>query len=235
MKKFSRQLLHVGINFVLFPGPQVSNQTSLTFQQAIREAGLDISTVNFQANGIAAIRAEPSHLEISVAVNPQPPVGQLRIVSAFPKTGLPMFIKEAEAAVSAYQSAWSAPAWQIMGCDATIRDLYETEGEHAFKDLWEGRLRQPRESLQIFDKLIRGGGLRLVLDPKMEEEDPIQVEIKIESFLNDVKKIFVETVFRWLKPGNPSADISTRDRLEGMNKFIEDRVLAFIQGGSDAK
>jgi hypothetical protein len=50
MKKFSRQLWHVGINFLLIPGVTISPQSSLTFQDEIRKAGLEFSTLNIKNN-----------------------------------------------------------------------------------------------------------------------------------------------------------------------------------------
>ncbi len=232
MKQFSRQLHHIGINFFLIPGVSISSQSALGFQQAIHNAGLDFSTVNFQPNGISVVRNEPSPLQIVVAMI-EPPVGQLAIIAPFPKTTIAMFIDEANAVVEAYKAAWPARAWQVIKCDATIRELHETDSEHAFKELWENRLKQSPESLKIFGRPIRGGGLRFVFDPPPTDPEPIQIEVKIESFLNDVKKIFVETQFRWLTPRNPSEQINVQDRLQGMNDYIEQRIQGFLMGGAN--
>ncbi len=69
--------------------------------------------------------------------------------------------------------------------------------------------------------------LRFVLDALPGDEDPIQIDVKIEFFLNDVKKIFVETTFSWNKPKEPSPIINVTDRLIGMNKYVEERVEGF--------
>ncbi len=232
MKKFSRQLLDIRISFLLIPEAAISPQSSLTFQDEIRKAGLDFSGVNIQNNAIVIARSDPSPLQITVgmAQPPQPPICQLALVSQMPKTAIDGFCKDAEAAIIAFQSTWSPPAWQILKCDAMIRELHETESEHAFKELWENRLGQSAKSLSIFGKPIRGGGLRFVLDALPTDEDPIQIDIKIELFLNDVKKIFVETTFSWGKPNQPSPIINAADRLIGMNKYIEERVEGFIKG-----
>ena len=125
MKKFSRQLLDIRINFLLIPGATISPQSSLTFQDEIRKAGLDFSGVNIQNNAIIVARSEPSPLQITVgmAPPPQPPICQLGIMSQMPKTGIDGFYKDAEAAIIAFQSTWSSPAWQIIKCDAGIEGI----------------------------------------------------------------------------------------------------------------
>jgi hypothetical protein len=234
MKKFSRQLWHIGINFWMIPTVSISPQSSLTFQNEICKAGLEYSILNLKNDQIVIVREEPSPLSIIVGVAQQPPICSLAIMASTPKTGLEMFCQEADAAVKAFQATWNFPAWQIIKCDATIRELHETESEHAFKELWENRLGQSGTSLSIFGKPIRGGGLRFVLDPLPNEDNPIQIEVKIESFLSDVKKIYVETIFNWPNASTPSPEINVIDRLNNMNRYIEERVQVFIQGGSGA-
>jgi hypothetical protein len=232
MKKLSRQLIDIRISFLLLPGIPISSQSTLTFQDEIRKAGLEFTNVTIQQNGIIIDRIEPSPLKIIVSMA-QPPVCQLCIIASMPKTGIEGFYKDAEAAIIAFQTTWSSPTWQIVKCDAGIRELHETESEHAFKELWEERLGQSAKSLSVFKKPIRGGGLRFVLDPVQTDADPIQIDVKIESFLSDVKKIFVETSFSWIKANAPNPLINVTDRLIEMNKYIEECVLGFIKGGND--
>jgi hypothetical protein len=173
-------------------------------------------------------------IEVAMGQPSQPPFCQLAIISERPNTGVEGFYRDAEAAVIAYQATWSSPAWQIIKCDAGMRELHETESEHAFKELWENRLGQSAKSLSIFGKLVRGGGLRFVLDPLPTEKDPVIIDIKIESYLQDVKKIFVETMFSWVKPNPPSPIINVTDRIISMNKYVEECITGFIVGGTNA-
>ncbi|MFZ0534895.1 MAG: hypothetical protein WAM09_17130 [Anaerolineales bacterium] len=236
MKKFSRQLVDIRIKYLLIPGVSISSQSSITFQDEIRKAGLEFSRFNLLKNAIIVNRDEPSPLQIEVAMGQpsQPPFCQLAIISERPNTGVEGFYRDAEAAVIAYQATWSSPAWQIIKCDAGMRELHETESEHAFKELWENRLGQSAKSLSIFGKLVRGGGLRFVLDPLPTEKDPVIIDIKIESYLQDVKKIFVETMFSWVKPNPPSPIINVTDRIISMNKYVEECITGFIVGGTNA-
>jgi hypothetical protein len=232
MKKYSEQLIHLGINFLTLPGVTISNQSSLKFQQEINSNGLEFAKVDKAPDNsrLAIIRESPSPLQILVSVQ-QPPVAQLTIIAPNPKTTKDLFIDEVEAVISAYEGTWPAKSRQVVHSDGAIRELLEASGEyaHAFQELWEMRLKQPAESLKIFGKPIRGGGLRFVLDPLPAETDPVQIEIKIESYLLDTKKIFVETIFNWFAqtPLNP------RDRINSMDAYVKDCVHRFILGETD--
>jgi hypothetical protein len=232
MKKYSEQLIHIGINFLTLPGVTISNQSSLKFQQEINSNGLEFGKVEKAPDNsrIAIVRDSPSPLQILVSVQ-QPPVAQLTIIAPYPKTTKDLFIDEVEAVISAYEGTWPADSRQVVHSDGAIRELLEASGEyaHAFQELWEMRLKQPAESLKIFGKPIRGGGLRFVLDPLPTETDPVQIEIKIESYLQDTKKIFVETIFNWFNqtPLNP------RERINSMDAYVKDCVHRFILGETD--
>jgi hypothetical protein len=230
MKTQSRVIIHAGISFLTIPIPLVSKQTLLAFQQAILAHGLEFNRIEAPGNTISLFRDMPSKLQIVVSAL-EPKVGQLLIIAPQPKGSLvlDLFIKEAEAAVQAYESVWSAPIRQIVQADATIRELYETTSEHAFQELWENRLGQPSQALSAFGRPIRGGGLRFVMDP-IAEDLPVQIEVKIESFLLDTTKIFVETQFTWPVPSAPQSPFNVRERLEKMYSYIETHIQPFISG-----
>lgn len=230
MKPHSRFIIHLGINFIVIPAPVVNHQTSLLFQQAILSNGLEFSRTENPKNQIILIRESPSPLQMSVGMQ-EPPVGQVLIVAPQPKGSLDLFIQETEAALQSFEAVWAAPNRQIIKCDATIRELHETTSAHAFQELWENRLGQPSHSLAAFDRPIRGGGLRFVMDPLPDEGEPTQIEVKIESFLRDTTKIFLETIFTWSKPTAPGASYDARGRLSQMNSYIENKVHSFLSGG----
>ena len=229
MKKYSEQLIHIGINFLTLPGVTISNQSCLQFQQQINLCGLEFSKVekNPDNTQIAIVRESPSPLRIFVSVQ-QPPVAQLTIIAPYPKTTIELFIYEVEAVLSAYEATWPAESRKMVHSDGAIRELLEASGEftHAFQELWERRLNQSADSLKIFGKPIRGGGLRFVLDPLQTDTDPVQIEVKIESYLQDTKKIFVETIFNWFA----ETGIDPNERINSMDKFVKDHVYKFILG-----
>lgn len=228
MKTQSRVIVHAGINFISVPVPLVVPQTLLAFQQAVLTHGLEYNRVDAPKNSISLFRDVPYPLQITVASN-ESQVGQLLIVTPQPKGSLDLFIKEAEAAVQAYESVWTVANRQIVHVDATIRQLYETTSQHAFQELWESRLGQSSQALSIFGRPIRGGGLRFVMDP-IPEDLPAQIEVKIESFLRDTTKIFVETQFTWPSVATSQSTFNVRERIEKMNSYIEANVQPFISG-----
>jgi hypothetical protein len=231
MKPQSRYIIHIGINFVIYPCPDVTPQAALAFQGAILAHGLEFTSVAVPENKILVVRESPTPLEISVnVIGPQ--VGQILVVAPNPKRSIDLFIQEAEAAVDAFLEIWPASNRQVMKSDATIRELYETTSEHAFKELWENFLKQPSQTLSAFERPVRGGGMRFVLEPIPDEPDPAGIEIKIESFLNDTSKFFIETQFIWPKPTPPGTLFNVRDRLVRMNEYIEKQIHDFILGES---
>ncbi len=228
MKTQSRVIVHAGINFISIPVPLIVPQTLLAFQQAVMTHGLEYNRVEAPKNTISLLRDTPYPLQITVSAH-ESQVGQLLILTPQPKGSLDLFIKEVEAAIRAYESVWIAPNRQIVHADATIRQLYETTSQHAFQELWESRLGQSSQALSAFGRPVRGGGLRFVMDP-VAEDLPSQIEVKIESFLLDTTKIFVETQFTWPVPSAPQSPFSVRERIEKMNSYIEANVQTFISG-----
>jgi hypothetical protein len=230
----------MGINFIVSPPPSISTQSNLRFQQSLDENGIEIGQTMRGEQEITLIRKLPNRLEIKIArlsiqaaapSSRLPNTGQLLILAPGPGSSCGMFVREVQAVVSAFNSTWPVKSRQILKCDATFRDLYETSAEHAFQELWEMRLNQPKEALEVFKRPVLGGGLRLVMPPKQGEDEPIEIELKIESFFRDTKKIYIETTFRWLQPVLAETQMDTKGRLERIYAFVEDEVQSFVTGG----
>ena len=228
MKPHSRVIIFSGVNFLTIPVPIISRQAFLAFQKAIIENGLEFIRTETPKDSIVLTRESPYPLQVTVNML-QGQVGQLLILTPQPKASQEMFTQEAEAAIRAFEEVWPAPNRQIIKADATIRNLYETTSAHAFQELWENRLGQPPKSLAAFGRPIRGGGLRFVMDP-VPEDMPVSIEVKIESFLSDTSKIFVETQFIWPMQTNPGAPFNVRERLSQMDSYIEKQIYAFLTG-----
>lgn len=232
MKPQSRVIIRAGINFITIPAPVINNPTHLAFQQAAVSNGLEYNRLETQKNGVILFRDAPSPLQITVNML-EPPMGQLLVVSPPAKGSLVLetFIQEVEAAIQSYEAVWPAQNRQVVRADADIQELYETTSPHAFQELWEKRLGQPSQSLAAFGHPIRGGGLRFVMEP-IQEEIPVQIEVKIESFLRDTTKVFVETQFVWPVPTKPGTPFDARQRLTTMNEYIKNQINAFLSGES---
>ncbi len=234
MKPDSGRLIHIGINFRITPPPILSHQALLLFQQAIMSQGLEYQKLEHLDNQLVLLRETPSPLQISILV-PDAQVGQIVVVAAHQhdlKSSASLFTQEAEAALGAFETVWPGQNRLIIQCDATIIKLYETTSDHAFQELWENRLAQPSQALASFDRPIRGGGLRFVMDPLLGENDPAQIEVKIESLLRDTSKIYLEAQFVWPKPSVQGEPFKIRERLERMNSYIETEIRQFILGAS---
>ena len=227
MKPDSRSVVHIGINFLTAPPPVVGLQQSLAFQQAILASGLEFVRVENPPNGIQIVREAPYPLHITAGLVEQG-AGQLLCISPQPRGSLELFIQEVEAALSAFETTWPAPNRQLLRCDATLRELHDASTPHAFQEIWEGRLGQPLQALAPFARPVRGGGLRLVLEPLPGEADPLQIELRIESYLRDPSKLYLEIQMNWLRPQPPAAPFDPRRRLTQLNGFVEESLYGFL-------
>ncbi len=222
------QSLHFGVNYFVAPVPNVDGTQMRKFLQEIAEEGIEFDRTSKGAAQLQFARGTDAPLEVKVA-QAGPQVGQLVIIAPHPRRLLSLFIEEAQAICEAFRHVWPGK-FQIVSRDCTIRRLYESEGDHAFEFLWERRLRQPAEQLKVFGRLVLGGGLRFVMPPEGTEDDPVQTEVKVESYLRDSKKIFVEVQFAWPQPGDPSNLMEPGTMLTAVESFADEQVVAFILG-----
>jgi hypothetical protein len=230
MRPESRRIIHIGINFVFSPSPDVNSKKALEFQQALVSRGVDYENAERTDQQVKIIRKNPP-LEIMVsAALPQQPVGQLLIVAPNPVRPLGIFIEEVEEVIRAFEGVWPTQQRQIIKSDTALRDLYETQSEHAFQELWENMLHQDIESLRTFGSVL-GGGLRLVMPPNQGDAESAQIEVKIESYLRDTSKFFVETQFVWSQPmtTRQAEDFKARDKLEQTDRYSQNQVLNFMR------
>jgi len=229
VKPDSRKIIHLGINFIIAPRPNLEAKQKLAFQQALSDCGLEYTATNTPTREkFIVTRQAGSPLEIHVGI-PNPQYGQFLVIASRPQCTLQLFIGEAEAAAQAFMNTWPNN-YQIISSDLSIRELHETTSEHAFKELWETRLHQPPEVLKVFNRPILGGGLRIVMPPIPSDQPPVQIEIKVESFLEDSSKIFVDLncVFPAPEPAGSLFDINKRFTMA--NKYLEESVYPFIKG-----
>ena len=232
MKPESSQLIHVGISYVTAPLITIDKHTYLGFQQAIHSCGIEFDQAAHQENRIIVTRQSPTPLQLTVNVLP-PQLGQLLVVAPQPQRTLNSFVQEAEAVIEAFTETWPAQNRQIVGCDVTIRKLYEATKPHAFEELWEDLLGQSAQSLTAFGRPVLGGGLRFVMPPVAQDGDePRQIEVKIESYLRATNKLFVEVQFAWPQPAPPGKPFGVKERLLAVSAYIESEVLDFATGGS---
>ncbi|MBI5242733.1 MAG: hypothetical protein HY922_03490 [Elusimicrobia bacterium] len=218
--------IHYGVNFVFAPQPVLDRNKFLDLQRALMDCGVEFAKASIQTDGAMHLVREGGPFEITVK-KAGPQVAQILLLSPQPGCSLDLFIKNAEAVAKAINRVWPGPR-QIIARDATIRTLFEATSEHAFKELWELRLQQRVESLNLLGRPVLGGGLRFVMPPIQGEADPVLIEVKIESFLQDSRKFFVETQMNWLQPTPPAIPFDPAQRLAQLRAYIENNVIPFI-------
>jgi len=230
MRPDSRQIIHMGINYVILPMPMVDQEHNLKFQSSLIAKGVDFTNLALEESQIRIWRNPPLPLEIRVsAQTSQPqPFGQILVIAPNPNRPLENFISEVVAVLEAFNQTWLPQNRRILSCDVTLRCLYQSTSEHAFRELWEERLCQPPDSLAKLERRVLGGGLRFVMPPQQGDTEPTQVEVRIESFLRDTKKIFIETQFTWPAPKPPGTDFAPATRLNQANEYVENQVHAFM-------
>lgn len=225
MKIESRTTIHAGVNFVLAPFV-FDRRSCASFQDLISEIDPNLAQFNYGPNEFQAARQSPTPFVIKVLAS-GPQVGQLVMLS----TQVPSrdaFNTEADYVAEAFAKVWAMPK-QILACDATMRDLYETSSEHAFIELWEKRLHQTAADLQLFGRPVLGGGMRFVMPP-MTPTEPV-IELKMESLLHDARKLYFEAQFIWQKPSDIGEMLEASSRLLQVDDFLKNKVVKFIMEG----
>lgn len=226
MKQDTRLTIHAGVNFIVAPPPTLDLNSRHEFEKHLDDLGIKLSDIKFDDQKLVATRKKPP-LQITIGL-PAPQVGQILIV--VPNLGdrsLEVVGCETKEIAQVFMDLW--PKRQIVACDATIRDLYDSTSAHAFEEIWEGRLKQPPESLQALGRPVLGGGLRFVM-PSTNEEDPTipAIELKIESYMRNTYKIYLEAQFNWRIPQPSGHALDPEDRLIAIDNFIQNEVVKFV-------
>lgn len=224
MRPESQQALHFGVNFLFAPNIDLAPSKILTFQQQLSEYGIVFDRSKTEGKKVALVRkAKPLQVKLE---HPQPPLTQFLIVAPNPERVQEDFVAEAEQLTDIFAQVWSENL-QIVRRDCTVRFLYATTEQHAFKYLWEDRLGQSESGLLPFDRPVTGGGLRIV----MPSPDPnqAQIEVKVESFLRDSSRLFVETQFVWQAPAPTGTTLDAGGLLKEVLAYAQGPVVDFIQ------
>ncbi len=229
----SRQSIYFGVGYVVASQWSPDPIKRLDFQKVLAEKQLDFPQTRVGTHDFTLIRTEQSPLQVKAA-SLGPRVSSISVSSERPVDTLELFGKEAEAVCNAFRQIWFEQQCQILQCNATIRHLYSC-GEHAFKYLWEDRLGQSPEDFSCLGaRPVLGGGLRLVMPPVKDEPEPVQIEVKIESFFRESKSMFIDTAFTWPKPMLLAAEakFEPQKRLIATEDYATSKVLDFVTSGN---
>ncbi len=225
----SRQSIYFDASYVIARQWSCDTMERLDFQKALAERQLDFPKTSVGVHDFTLVRMEQSHLQVKI-VSLGPGVSSISISSEGPVHTLDLFAMEAETVCEAYRQIWLKEQCQILQCNARIRHLYSCGG-YAFKLLWEDRLGQsPEDFRYLGERPVLGGGLRLVMPPLKEDTEPVQIEIKIESFFREPQKMFIDTFFVWPKPRLLAEDekFDAGLRLENVERYATEQVCNFL-------
>jgi len=229
LNRESRQSIFFSVNYIMASVWTPDKKKVLDFQDALLGSQLEFSESKCAVRSFELIRREQSPLYVKVAsLGPQ--VSNVAVRSERPAYPIDLFVREADAVYEAYRQIWHKEQVQILRCDATIRHLYSC-AEHAFKYLWEDRLGQePQDFHYLGKRPVLGGGLRLVMPPTKEDTEPVQIELKIESFFQESQKMFIETLFVWPQPRLLPKDkkFDPGFRLQRVEKYAINEVCNFV-------
>ncbi|MCI0498333.1 MAG: hypothetical protein L0Y36_01445 [Planctomycetales bacterium] len=226
----SKTTSHFSIQYLLAGSWQPERIKTVEFEKALLDNGLDFSETHLYEKGFVLTRSQPSPLQIKIE-SPGPQVMTIGVLSQNPQYDLEMFCRDAQAVTLAFERTWPAEHYQLLTTTGKIHHLYSS-GTHAFKYLWEERLGQfPQDFAALGNRPVAGGGLRLLMPPHaVEGSEPVSIELRIESFLRETNKLFVETVFTWPRPRmvNKNGGFDPQGFMEQIENFAANEVWTFM-------
>jgi hypothetical protein len=231
----SKTTVHLSVQYLLAGTWMPERARTVEFEKALLENGLDFGQTQSRENTFTLIRTQPSHLQIKLE-SPGPQVVSLLILAANPQYERELFGRDAEAVTQAFLRTWPADHYQILTVNTKIHHLYSAQ-THAFQYLWEERLGQSPEDFRLLGKRpVAGGGLRLVMPPHaVEGGEPTSIDVRVESFLREPKKVFIETAFTWPRPRVIGADqgFDPQRYIEETERFAAEEVWDFLTRRTD--
>jgi len=226
----SKTSIHFSISYVFAMQWTPEKNKTLEFQKALLDNGLEFSQINMTAKHFTLYRSEQSPLRVVVESN-GPQASSLHVISQNPNYDLTMFLQDASATCSAFMQAWPAEQYQVIRHAAKIHHLYSCN-THAFGYLWEKRLGQSRDDfMALGGRPVAGGGLRLVMPPaNIEGQEPKSIEVRIESFMRETTKLFIETAIVWPKPAVIQKDqnLNPESLMEETENYATNEVWNFL-------
>lgn len=225
----TRSALYYGLNILLAPsgsGP-LDRKRFVDFQKELGDRQLDIGSAVVEGSAFRFTAPPGESLQIAIAT-PGPQVIQLLLVSPQPRRDIAFFEEQADLVCQAFRAVWREPI-HVLGRDCTIRHVYQCEGGHSFRFLWENRLKQSPEDFVEFGRPVLGGGIRVVL-PAVDGKES-HVEVKIESLMSDPRMLFVETLFVWPAPLSIEDGLKPKKLLQEVEDFATNEVPRFVRRG----
>lgn len=226
----SKTTVHLSLQYVLAGAWVPERARTVEFEKALLDNGLDFGQTQSRENAFILIRMQPSHLQVKIeSLGPQ--VISLQIAANNPQYEREMFSRDAEAVTQAFLKTWPAEHYQILTVNSKIHHLYSAQ-THAFQYIWEERLGQTPEDFRLLGgRPVAGGGLRLVMPPHaVQGAEPTSIDLRVESFLREPNKVFIETAFTWPKPRVISTEqgFEPQRHIEETERFAAEEVWNFL-------
>ena len=226
----SKTTVHLSLQYVLAGAWSPERARTVEFEKALLGNGLDFGQTLSRDNAFTLIRTQPSHLQIKLE-SPGPQVVSLLVLANNPQYEREMFERDAEAVTQAFLQTWPAEHYQILTVNSKSHHLYSARGP-AFQYIWEERLGQTPEDFRLLGgRPVAGGGLRLVMPPHAAGGgEPTSIDVRVESFLREPNKIFIETAFTWPKPRVVGSEqgFDPPRYVEETERFAAEEVWAFL-------
>ncbi|MDV6235508.1 hypothetical protein CH379_007705 [Leptospira ellisii] len=225
----NRNIIHVGLSDLFLPVVVRSKSEILQFQSNLEELGIEITGTNYGPNQNVFTRQRSQSVLTIQTINGGPNITQLLVISENPEGSLESIEEDFERALDAFDKVWQIRGKNAVKSDLTVRMLIDSSTEHAFGEIWEKRLRQDKNDLQKLGRPILGGGLRFVLPP-LNPQDPEDhgIEIKMESFFPDPRRIFLEAIFLWGAPRIIGEKWDAGNRIQKVVQYAEQNLIPFL-------
>jgi hypothetical protein len=235
----SRQTIQFTVGFLIGPALELDEQRVAAFRARLEEEDIRFEHAEHADSTLVLARTAPSSLQVQIvsgqvgAAAEPVPVTQIVIATVIaqdvPVAAMAEFADAAHEVTDVVRDLWPEMEY-VLGWNTGVRSLFASSTEHSFQYLWEQRLRQDTQELSVFGRPILGGGLRLMFPPGQDEGEHFQAEVRVESFLEDVRRLYVELN---LANGNPEPinALNPTVLIQATEAFMDERVLPFLLGG----
>lgn len=215
---------HLGI---VFPDRRLAVKDLKKLTARMDEAGLDYTKSAFAPNDAVFENARPDSPEKTI----------YRVTHKFlalshhfvREVQFESFCKRAETFIPIVTGLVGMPAWLNQEC--FVQKLAPCPGgEDSRTYLSRNVVHLGERGLEAFEKRPYGLGVRLFF-PAVQG-DPVEFDVKIESFLQDPSRLFLQTHARFLKSLPTKDPKQAVECLRRTKAFLEEKVFAFIEGSA---
>lgn len=243
MIEHSRQTIQFTVGFLIGPALELDEQRIAAFRARLEEEDIRFEHAEHVDNSLVLARTAPSSFQVQmvsgqVGGGPEPvPVTQIVIATAVgqdvPVAAVAEFADAAHEVTDIARDVWPEMEF-VLGWNTGVRSLFASSTEHSFQYLWEQRLGQDTQELSVFGRPILGGGLRLMFPPGQGEGEQYQAEVRVESFLEDVRRLYVEVNLASGTP-EPINALNPTVLIQATEAFVDERLLPFLRGGDQPR